>query len=177
MRYLLLATALSLPFSAFAAGESDNNPPKPTNTTKSCWGKRVYDPDKGRCVHPEKSSLNTEELYDAARELAYAGRFEDAQSVLEAMPDQTDDRVLTYWGFTHRKMGQIELSNSYYQTAIRKNPDNLLARSYMGQGLVSEGKIEEAVAQWKEITARGGAGTWPETSLRAALETGVTFDY
>ncbi|MGR3615220.1 MAG: tetratricopeptide repeat protein [Paracoccaceae bacterium] len=177
MRTLVLAAALCIPFGAFAAGDSGNNPPKPTNTTKSCWGKRVWDADKQKCVRPDKSSLNTQELYDAARELAYAGRPGDAQSVLEVMPNQNDDRVLTYWGFTHRKMGNLDLANDYYQAALRRNPDNLLARSYMGQGLVSEGRIEEAILQWKEIRARGGEGTWPETSLRAALETGLTYNY
>ena len=61
--------------------------------------------------------------------------------------------------------------------AIAKNPDNLLARSYMGQGLVAAGKTELAIGQWKEIVARGGAGGWPEESLRTALETGLTFSY
>ncbi len=174
---LLALPLLGLPGPGFAAGGDDWNPPKPTDTTKTCRGKRVWDAEKGRCVRPKQSSLNQDELFDAARELAYAGRIIDAQAVLAAIPDQADDRVLTYWGFTQRKLGNLPLANAFYEQAIAQNPDNLLARSYMGQGFVEEGQFGLALAQWQQIRARGGAGTWPETSLRRALETGATSSY
>ncbi|MCD9147637.1 tetratricopeptide repeat protein [Pseudophaeobacter flagellatus] len=177
MRYLVLAAALCLPLPAFAAGGNTWSPPTPTETTKTCKGKRVWDEEKGRCVRPKESSLNQDELFDALRELAYAGRNTDAQAVLAAMQDQTAARVLTYWGFTHRKLGNRSLANAYYEQAIAQNPDNLLARSYMGQGYVEEGQFGLALAQWQEIRARGGRDTWPETALRQALETGATTNY
>ena len=168
---------MCFPGYSFAASGDDNGTPKPTQTTKSCWGVRVWDAEKKRCVKPKQSSLDTDGLYGAVRELAYAGRYQDAQGVLLAMTDQSDDRVLTYWGFTHRKLGNIELANAFYSQAIAQNPNNILARSYMGQGFVEEGLPAQALAQWKEIRARGGAGTWPETSLRNAMETGQGFSY
>ena len=61
--------------------------------------------------------------------------------------------------------------------AIAANPDNLLARSYMGQGMVAEGRIDDAITQWREIKARGGEGTWAEASLREAIRTGSTYSY
>ncbi len=177
MRYLVLAAALTLPLPAFSAGGDSPTPPTPSDTTKTCNGKRVWDEAKGRCVRPKQSSLNQDGLYDAARELAYAGRNEDAQAVLSAMADQGDARVLTYWGFTHRKLGNRALAQAFYDQAIAQDPNNLLARSYMGQGFVEEGQFGLALAEWKEIRARGGEGTWPETSLRQALETGATTSY
>lgn len=177
MRYFALAAALTLPMAAFAASGNDWNPPKPSETTKTCKGKRVWDDQKKRCVRPRKSSLNQEGLLGAARELAYAGRQEDAQAVLSAMADQQDSLVLTYWGFTHRKLGNLDLAQAYYDRALAQDPDNILARSYLGQGLVEQGKYGAALVQWKEIRARGGDGTWAEASLREALETGVTRSY
>ena len=181
---VLLALAVALPGYAFAAGGSGDgggttwtNPPKPTETTKECKGVRVWDEKKKRCVKPKNSSLDADTLYGAVRELAYAGRYDDAQGVLSAMADQSDDRVLTYWGFTHRKLGQIELANAYYDKAIATNPDNILARSYMGQGFVEQGKLDLAIAQWREIKARGGEGSWAEASLREAIRTGTTYSY
>ncbi len=112
-----------------------------------------------------------------ARELAYLERFEDAQAVLAAHPVQSDSRVLTYWGFTNRKLGRADLANAYYTRAIAQDPDNILARSYMGQGFVESGDYAQALAQWKEIKARGGVGTWAEASLRKAIQTGVTVNY
>ncbi|UWQ60043.1 tetratricopeptide repeat protein [Leisingera caerulea] len=177
MRFLALAAALTLPVAALAASGNDWNPPKPTETTKTCKGKRVWDEQKKRCVRPRKSSLNQEQLLGAARELAYAGRQEDAQAVLSAMADQQESLVLTYWGFTHRKLGDLELAQAYYDQALARDPDNILARSYMGQGLVQQGKHGAALIQWKEIRARGGDGTWAEASLRSALETGASYSY
>lgn len=177
---LLMATALALQTFAFApavsAAGGDSSPPKPTNTTKKCLFGRVYDEAAGRCVKPNKTNFSEEQLYQAVRELAYDGQFENAQNVLRVM-DQDDDRVLTYWGFTYRKMGEAELANTYYQRAIETNPDNILARSYMGQGYVTEEKTELAIAQWREIKARGGEGTWAEASLREAIRTGLTYSY
>jgi len=174
---LTLSIALTLPFAAFAAGGDSTTPPTPSETTKQCWGKRVWDKETQKCVKPEESSMNGHQLLETARELAYLDRFEDAQAVLAAHPDQTDSRVLTYWGFTNRKMGRTDRANAYYQQAITQDPDNILARSYMAQGFVANGEYAQALSQWKEIKARGGADTWAEASLRRAIETGVTVNY
>ncbi len=170
---LLLLAAIP----GIALGASDDAPPKPTSTTKSCKGVKVWDPATQKCVAPDNATLNSDELYDAARELAYAGRYADAQGVLIAMRDQSDDRVLTYWGFTHRKLGNTAQAKIFYARAIERNPDNILARSYMGQGLVEEGRTDEAIAQWREINARAGSGSWAEMSLREAIRTGMTYNY
>ncbi len=178
---LVLASAIALQAfvlapAAFAAGGGDSSPPKPTNTTKKCLFGRVYDEAAGKCVKPNKSNFSDDQLYDAVRELAYDGQYENAQGILRIM-DQDDDRVQTYWGFTYRKMGELELANVFYQKAIDANPDNLLARSYMAQGFVAEGKTDLAIEQWREIKARGGEGTWAEASLREAIRTGLTYSY
>lgn len=191
-----IASALALPNVGFAAGGNDNAKPKKTQTTQNCLQARQWDPEKNtyvrfsqpvngvwdadikKCVRPDKTSyLDADELYKAVRELAYAGRYEDAITVLDQMPDQAEDRVLTYRGFTARKLGQLELANVYYQQAIEANPDNILARSYMGQGKVVEGDKVAALTQLREIQARGGAGTWAEASLRDAIENGTTYSY
>lgn len=138
---------------------------------------QVWDKKTKTCVNPQNSSLNQHELMEAVRELAFAGRNEDAQGVLHHLDNQSDDLVLTYWGFTNRKLGKGDLANTYYSRAIAQNPDNILARSYMAQGFVSEGRIDEAVVQWREIKARGGKRTWAEVSLRKAIRTGKTFNY
>ncbi|MCR9127846.1 MAG: hypothetical protein NXH82_17250 [Rhodobacteraceae bacterium] len=176
MRTALIA-ALFMPGLAMAAGGDDHSSPKPSPTSQTCTGVQVWDASKGKCVNPQNGALDADTLYDAVRELAYADRIADAQGVLRAMPDQTDDRVLTYWGFTHRKLGNVELAQTFYRQAIAANPDNLLARSYMAQGFVAAGEIFAAVEELREIRARGGAGTWPEQSLVSALETGRTYNY
>ena len=179
---LILALTLALPAAAFAAGGgggdgTSTNPPKTTETTANCTGVQVWDKKTKSCVDPKDSALDDKTLYEAVRELAYAGRYDDAQGVLRIMSDQNDDRVLTYWGFTHRKMGNGDLARVFYQDAIARNPDNILARSYMGQGFIAGGDTDSAIAQWHEIKARGGEGTWAEASLREAIRTGLTYSY
>lgn len=176
MRKTLLLSALLVPLASMgmAAGEEK---PKDKKTSKNCWGARVWDETARRCVKPKESGFSDEQLYDAVRDLAYAGRFVDAQGVLDAMSDQDDYRVLTYRGFTTRRLGDIELANAYYRRAIKVNPNGFLARSYMGQGFAEAGDKVAAIEQLREIQARGGAGTWAEQSLIAAIETGKGYNF
>ncbi len=181
MRVYSLIAALVVPLAftspVMAAGGGNDTAPKPTKTTKDCFGVRVWDETKQRCVRPKKSSLDDDGLYEAVRELAYAGRYQDSEGVLDAMSNQLDDRVLTYRGFNARKQGKLELANMFYQQAIAANPNNILARSYMAQGFVAAGDKVAAMQQLREIQARGGTGTWAETSLRRAIEDGTTYNY
>ena len=93
------------------------------------------------------------------------------------MTEGQTDRVLTYMGFASRKAGDLEAGLGYYQAALAQNPDNLLTRSYLGQAYVEMNEMVLAKAQLAEIVARGGAGGWPEQSLRKAIETGVTYSF
>ena len=173
MRILIAtALALALPTGLLAAGGGDEKAP----SKPKCEDGLVYDKKTKKCVAAQDSRLDTDTLYQTVRALAHAERFEDARTVLAAMP-QGDDRTLTYLGFTSRKMGQPDAAMGYYTRALAVNPGNILARSYMGQGLVEEGDITAAIAQLRAIRAHGGAGSWAEASLRTAIATGRTFNY
>lgn len=174
---LILALTLLMPISAYAAGSSDDDKPKATETSMECAEGTIYDEDKKECVKAESNLINDDQRYEAIRQLAYAGKIDHAQTILASMTNQNDPRALTYYGFTHRKQGNLALANSYYQRAIAADPNNLLARSYMAQGMVEEGDLAGARLQLAEIKARGGAGTWPATSLEITIERGAGFSY
>ncbi len=180
MKIVALLTSIAITSSwalpGMAAG-SDSDSPQPTNTTKECKNGKVWSDKKNRCVNPEKSELDGDKLFGAVRELAHAGRYSDAQRVLAAMPDQSDDRVMTYWGFTHRKLGDVDLGMAFYDRALEINPNNFLARSYKGQAHIEAGDIVLARIELLEIRARGGVDTWPEQSLASAIQTGVTYNF
>lgn len=161
---------------AFAVGSDDDAPP-PTNPAFACAEGLIWDPETRKCVAPQEASLSDDARYAAVRRLAYEGRLVEAQAVLATMTDQTEDRVLTYWGFTHGRSGDLATALRYYRAALVRNPDNILARSYMGQALVAAGRSGAARRQLAEIRARGGAGGWAERSLATALETGRGYDY
>ena len=177
MRPLLLTTALLFPLAAFAAGSDDSTPPKPSKSTTECDAGMVYDTTSGACVVIKDSKLEDDALYEAAREYAYAGRYDDALDALGAMSEDGTDRILTYKGFIHRKLGDMDKGMSFYQAALEKNPDNILTRSYMGQAFVEIGKTGQAKLQLAYIRNSGGEGTWAETSLMKAIKTGKGYSY
>lgn len=160
----------------FAAGDDVTAPPPPTPTSR-CPDGQIHDQKVGKCVPAKSSGLDDKDRYQAVRELAYAERYAAASLVLDAMTDQLDDRVLTYRGFLMRKTGRFNQAVAYYRSAMETNPNNLLVRSYMGQGFVESGDLAAARRQHEEILARGGQGTWAEVSLRDALASGRTYRY
>ncbi|HQY44751.1 MAG TPA: tetratricopeptide repeat protein [Paracoccaceae bacterium] len=172
-----LIVGLALPGLAFAAGSGSDAPPEPTETTTKCKKSEVWDEKTQKCVDAQSGQLDNDTLFQAARELAYAGRPDDALVVLSAMTEGETDRVLTYMGFASRRAGDVEAGLAYYQAALTQNPDNLLTRSYLGQAYVEMNEMELASAELDQIVRRGGVGSWPETALRQAIATGTTYNY
>lgn len=173
---LMMSLTLLASLAVHAAGDDVTAPPPPTPTQR-CPDGQVHDAKARKCVPAKSSSLDDKDRYEAVRELAYAERYLAAEMVLDAMTHQQDDRVLTYRGFLLRKTGHLERAARYYQSALDRNPDNILVRSYMGQGYVEAGELGAARQQHREILARGGQGTWAEVSLRNALSSGKTYRY
>lgn len=178
MRVLLLSMLLvAPPLAAFAVGFNDDDPPTPTETTTTCTDGQIWDVESEACVDPDETGLNDTDRMQAVRELAYAGRITEAERVLDAMVDQTSDGVMTYRGFTARKAGRLADAHAWYARALDTNPDNLLARSYLGMWHVESGDIPLARAQLTEIRRRGGRSTWAEFSLRMAIGSGSGYSY
>jgi Flp pilus assembly protein TadD len=177
MRLFAFAAVALLPFAALAAGSDDTEPPKATQTSTECEQGQVWDEQTKSCVDAKSELLDDDIRFRAVRELAWAGRPEDALIVLSAMTEGKTDRVLTYTGFASRKAGRLEEGLAAYDAALTLNPDNVLARSYLGQAYVDMGEIGLAQVQLDEIRARGGAGLWAETALAGAIATGQTYNY
>ena len=144
---LALPVSLMLTVSAQAAGGGSDTPPTTTRTTTECTDGQIYDADSKACVDADKQSFNDDQRYDAVRELAYAGAYDRAERVIASADQPGDPRFLNYKGFIQRKQGNIEAAMEFYTAALGIDPDYLLARSYMGQGLVASGDIQGAREQ------------------------------
>ena len=164
---LALAATAALAFAApaFAAGGGSDGEPTPTETTTTCTGGKVWDKQKKKCVEPNKSGFNDTQLYEAAREFAYAGQHENALRALKAARNQDDPRILNYLGYNNRKLGNVELGMQYYRKALQADENYILARSYMGQALFEQGDVDGARVQLVEIRDRGGEKTWAYQAL------------
>jgi tetratricopeptide (TPR) repeat protein len=177
MRTILAAILACTPHLAFAAGSDDTEPPAPTETTTECAKGEVWDEKTKACIKADEQSLNDDQRYGAVRELAYAGRADEALAILATMTEGDTPRVLTYQGFLLRQTGRIEEGIAAYERAIALDAGNILARSYYGQLLVQMNETEMAELQLAAIRMHGGGGTWAERSLATAIETGVTYTY
>jgi Flp pilus assembly protein TadD len=189
MTMFAAASALAFAFSApaFAAGsDSGDSPGNSSNngdasgksvdkTMTKCKHGMVFSSNKKKCVKANKSSMNDTQLFEIARAMAYAGQYENALIVLDAAKNQNDPRILNYKGYANRKAGRVDLAMTYYRKAIAIDGNYLLARSYMGQGLIVQGKVEEARAQLIEIRDRGGKDTYAYHALYDALKRNLTY--
>ncbi|MGA0539295.1 tetratricopeptide repeat protein [Neotabrizicola sp. VNH66] len=176
-RLLPALFAAVLPFAAFAVGSDDTQPPAPTETTTKCDKGLIWDEKTKACVAPQESRLDDDTRFGAVRELAYAGRYDEAMTVLSAMTEGDSDRVLTYRGFILRKSGHVEDGIAAYEAALAKNPGNILTHSYYGQLLVEMNELDAARAHLAAIRNHGGTGTWAELALARAIDTGLTYTF
>ncbi|MBO6756711.1 MAG: hypothetical protein JJ902_10330 [Roseibium sp.] len=174
---ILILTLLTGAALAVYPEDEEHSPPVPTPTSSDCPDGKAWDAGLERCIDLKAGSFTDNDRYRAARELAYADRFTAADLALDAMVNQLDPRLLTYRGFLARKRGDWPAAEGFYQAALQADPDNLLARSYLGMGLIVNGNLTRAFLELKEIQARGGRGTWPEQALLEAIRSGGSTAY
>ena len=105
MRLAILAMTGMLMSSgiAFAAGGGTTTDTNPANT---CKKGEVWDKAKKKCIVAASGVLPDEDLYEQGRTMAKAGEYDWALTVLAAVSDQNDPRVLNYTGYSHRKAGR-----------------------------------------------------------------------
>lgn len=172
MKNALLAfaatTSIALAGNALAAGGGSDS------SATQCSNGKVYDEASKSCVN-QKSELDDTQIYESARAFAYAGQYDEALDMLKRAKNQNDPRILNYYGYTNRKLGNVDVAMDYYRRAIAIDGNYLLARSYMGQGLVQQGDFEGARAQLVEIRDRGGKDTYAYKALYDALKSGHTY--
>ena len=148
-----LAAAMTLPLAttSYAAGGGGGN------TTVTCRKGKIWDKQKKKCVLIKKeSNLSDDNLYEAARDLAYNLRYEEAIETLKLASNQNDPRILNYLGYSTRKLGDVEAGLKYYRTALKADPDYTLVREYMGEAFLQLGQVDKAQEQLAEIKSRCG---------------------
>ncbi|MDX8514141.1 tetratricopeptide repeat protein [Mesorhizobium captivum] len=141
---------------AFTAGEGGSSGGQ---TTSQCKKGQVWDKKKKKCVVPQYGMLDDDSIYEAGHDLAMAGRYDEAISVLTLAANKQDPRILNYLGYSHRHSGRITVGLGYYEEALRINPDYTLVREYLGEAHLQIGDLAGAQEQLKEIEKRTGKGS------------------
>jgi Flp pilus assembly protein TadD len=117
------------------------------------------------------SAAATPSAYDEAKAAVDSANFTAALPMLmrltKAEPQNADAWNLL--GFTYRKLGQLDDSNTAYLTVLSINPNHLGALEYQGELFITTGKIDAAKANLVKL--QGLCGTCEEAAdLEKALK-------
>lgn len=168
MAALFASGALAGP--SFAAGDGGGS----SDTVNQCKQGEVWDKEKQKCVVPGQGMIDDESIYEAGRDLAMAGRYGEAITVLSLAANKSDPRILNYLGYSHRKQGRVLVGLGYYQEALRANPDYTLVREYLGEAYLQLGDVDAARGQLAEIEKRCGTGCAEHAELERQIEAFTT---
>lgn len=109
------------------------------------------------------------EQFYAGYWLAKSGRYEDALKHLRETRVR-NARVLTYIGFATRKLGRLDEAMGYYDEALRKDPENVIARSYLGEAYLAQDDLDAALSQLRRIEKACGRNCEAFTELASQIE-------
>jgi len=129
--------------------------PKPSSGSKCKKFKKGSKKWK-ECMGKHREALSDDELYYAAYWLARTGKYDEALTYLRQAKNADDPRILTYVGFTTRKLGRVDEAMGYYKRVLQQNPNYTLARAYMGEAFLQKGDVKAARGQLAEIAKRCG---------------------
>ena len=144
---------------AFTAGESGGSSSGGSQTTTTCKKGEVWDKKKNKCVKPQYGMLDDDSIYEEGHDLAMAGRYDEAISVLTLAANKQDPRILNYLGYSHRHSGRVTVGLGYYEEALRIDPNYTLVREYLGEAHLQIGDLAGAQQQLMEIEKRTGKGS------------------
>ncbi|MDX2259019.1 MAG: tetratricopeptide repeat protein [Hyphomicrobiaceae bacterium] len=127
------------------------------------------DPERPACDHLDRTSpafaacavpaaeapASDDELFYAAYWLARTGSPAEAVALLDRIA-APDSRVATYLGYAKRKLGRLEEAFADYGRALALDPDNVVARSYLGEAHLERGDVTAARHELDEIERRRG---------------------
>jgi tetratricopeptide (TPR) repeat protein len=152
-------TVPSLGQALAAGGDEPSSPPSDSGT-------------KGK---KKKSSLRDDDRFIQGYRTAYAaiydrGEFTSAIDQLKALG--ADDRadVANLIGYSYRKLGNYQLSQAWYERALKADPDHVRTWQYYGLWQLEQGHRDQAQYHLGRIRELCGTDCAEYRSLAAALE-------
>lgn len=103
----------------------------------------------------EVASVDDQTLYTKGRDLAVNGHYIPALKLLKQIR-HPDSMAYTMMGYAERKMGNYKLSLSYYEKALKLEPNNVNAHEYLGEAYVEQGELDLAKSELGKVKALCG---------------------
>ncbi len=123
-------------------------------------------------VGSTSTSTPPDSTFDSAEEAVKAGDDKRAIPLLLEVIDKDPNHydALNYLGFSHRQLGENDISLGYYKKVLAMNPDHLGANEYLGELYLKEGKLDLAKEQLARLDEICTFGCKEFDDLKAAIE-------
>src|SRR6476620_12285811 len=147
---------------AYAAPDSDAPPP-------SSSGKKAK--KKTSEIPPSIEDAAFAKGYRAAYATIYdRNDYAAAIGQLKALGHDDSAAVANLIGYSYRKLGDYRLSQTWYERALKADPNHVLTWQYYGLWQIEQGNRDQASYHLSRIAAICGTGCEEYRSLAAALE-------
>jgi tetratricopeptide (TPR) repeat protein len=176
---LAILTAFATPGARAAGAEPSSSAPscpsgqyyseRCSACAKRCGSGSTWSCSRKACVKRSSLHLNDGDLYKEAVSLATAGHYTQALETLWSIKDRERADVLTYIGYSTRKLGNVDAGIGYYHKALALDPGHNRAREYLGEGYLQKGDVAGAKTQLREIAARCGTDCREYRMLSGAI--------
>ena len=146
----------------------------PAGPKIDCRKRKNKNKPECRKTQSNAETLSDDEVYQAGYWLARKGNYEAAISTLSKAKNRNDARILNVMGFANRKLGRLDVAMGLYTKALEADPDNAMARAYLGEAHLQQGKLEGARAQLAELKRRCGDTCVAYVTLAAQINSFVS---
>ena len=89
---------------------------------------------------------------------------------LKALGHDDHPNVANLIGYSYRKLGDYKLSQTWYERALKSDPNHVLTWQYYGLWQIEQGNRDQAQYHLSRIAVICGTGCEEYRSLAAALE-------
>jgi hypothetical protein len=159
-----------------AAGSSDPSPPPPPPSGTSSDGKAPPPKNsKSDVKKPKTQSSADDPAFLAGYRLAYGTIYERndytaAIAQLKALGQDDRADVANLIGYSYRKLGDYQLSQVWYERALRADPNHVKTWQYYGMWQVEQGHPDQARLHLARIEQLCGASCPEYRSLADAID-------
>jgi predicted Zn-dependent protease len=165
---------------AFAAGGGGGDPPSamppppPPQQTRSVPRSTSKSTSKAKKKTDKQSGIDDaafREGYRAAHATIYQrGDYAGAIEQLKALGHDDNASVANLIGYSYRKLGDYKVSQTWYERALKADPNHVLTWQYYGLWQIEQGNRDQASYHLSRIAALCGTGCEEYRSLAVALE-------
>src|SRR5882757_8643307 len=159
--YATAIVAVPVVNSAMAAGGDTPSPPADSSKDKKKKSDKSSSINDPKFLEGYRTAYTT--IYDRHD---YASAIEQ----LKALDREDVADVANLIGYSYRKLGNYQLSQTYYQQALKDDPSHVRTWQYYGLWQLEQGNREQAEYHLNKIGELAGTDSKEYRSLQAALD-------